>query len=86
MNLVLFISFFLIGLSQAADLAKIFKDDMVLQATPTKAVIWGWQEGNPDDWPPIDLTAECILKGQKFQMKQKYTSNKVNKTFVKKPG
>ena len=50
---------------------------MVLQATPTIAKIWGWQEGDPNDWPPIDITTYCELNGKKFQTKMKYVHNKV---------
>lgn len=76
MRYLLFCSFFIIGLSSAAELAKIFKDGMVLQATPTIAKIWGWQEGDPNDWPPIDITTNCELNGKKFQTKMKYVHNK----------
>ena len=77
MRYLLFCSFFIIRLSSAAELAKIFKDGMVLQATPTIAKIWGWQEGDPNDWPPIDITTNCELNGKKFQTKMRYVHNKV---------
>ena len=70
----------LIGVSNGADFAKIFKDGMVLQADPTTAVIWGWQEGNPDDWPPVYLSSDCNFNMETFQMNQQYTSKKVKKT------
>lgn len=71
----------LIGVSNGADFAKIFKDGMVLQADPTTAVIWGWQEGNPDDWPPVYLSSDCNFNMETFQMNQQYTSKKVKKNF-----
>ena len=70
--------FFIVRPSFCAELAKIFKDGMVLQANPTIATIWGWQEGNPGDWPPIDIKTDCEFNGKKFQMRQRYISNKVN--------
>ena len=78
MKVLLFCLYFIIRLSTAAELAKIFKDGMVLQATPTIAKIWGWQEGNPFDWPPIDIKTDCEFNGKKFHTRQRYISNKVN--------
>ena len=75
--LLLLCSCFIVRLSFAAELAKIFKDGMVIQATPTVAKIWGWQEGDPSDWPPIDIAADCELDGKNFRTKQRYVSNKV---------
>ena len=69
----------LIDVSTAADFAKIFKDGMVLQSDPTTAVIWGWQEGNPDDWPPVYLSSDCNFNMETFQMNQQYTSKKVKR-------
>ena len=69
--------YFLIGLSNAADLAKIFKNGMVLQSNPTTAVIWGWQEGNPDDWPPVYLTADCENEDGIFKINKRFISKKV---------
>ena len=69
--------YFLIGFSNAADLAKIFKNGMVLQSNPTTAVIWGWQEGNPDDWPPVYLTADCENEDGIFKINKRFISKKV---------
>ena len=69
--------YFLIGFSNAADLAKIFKNGMVLQSNPTTAVIWGWQEGNPDDWPPVYLTADCENEDGMFKINKRFISKKV---------
>ena len=69
--------YFLIGLSNAAHLAKIFKNGMVLQSNPTTAVIWGWQEGNPDDWPPVYLTADCENEDGMFKINKRFISKKV---------
>ena len=68
---------FLIGFSNAAHLAKIFKNGMVLQSNPTTAVIWGWQEGNPDDWPPIYLNADCENEDGMFKINKRFISKKV---------
>ena len=69
--------YFLVGLINAADLAKIFKNGMVLQSNPTTAVIWGWQDGNPDDWPPVYLTADCENDDGMFKINKRFISKKV---------
>lgn len=46
----------LLGPNLALRLPKIFKNEMVLQASPEKAVIWGFLDGNQNE---VGIEADC---------------------------
>ena len=48
---------FLLSFCYCITLPKIFTDEMVLQASPTGAMIWGFMDENPD---PVTLQSKCI--------------------------
>ena len=47
---------FLLSCCYCITLPKIFTDEMVLQASPTGAMIWGFLDENPD---PVTLQSKC---------------------------
>ena len=52
--LILF--FFLLKCCYCITLPKIFTDEMVLQASPTGGIIWGFLDGNTE---PVTLQSKC---------------------------
>ena len=51
---------------------------MVLQAEPTDAVIWGFLDGNTN---PVDVSAMCSAKGNKFTMTKTFVPKEVHIVF-----
>ena len=59
---------------------KIYKNDMVLQASPTTAVLWGFLDGNQN---PVEMTGECVLHGKSKKLISKFVPKEVNSTIHK---
>ena len=70
----LFILACLISLSLGLQWPKIYKDDMVLQASPTTAVLWGFLDGNQN---PVEMTGECVLNGKSKKLKSTFVPKQV---------
>ena len=68
---------FIVATSHALLWPRIFKNEMVLQANPTKAVLWGYiDHGNAKI---VNLNVECILKNQIIERYNKnFTPKKVH--------
>ena len=67
-----------IVLCQGLRWPKSIKDGMVLQATPTTAVLWGFLEENSN---PATLVSECVLKGETLKKVNTYSPTQVNVNF-----
>ena len=64
----------LISVSFGLRWPKIYKNDMVLQASPTTAVLWGFLDGNQN---PVEMTGECVLNGKSKKLRSKFVPKQV---------